>query len=229
MRHSLLFLALTAFAGSASAGSMSSTITLASDYLFDGVSQTQGDGDSKFNPALQVSLDYEWDNGFYLGVWGSNVDFGDEDEADVEIDWYGGYYREYESGWAWNVGFANYAYLGVPGEGYDYLEWTVGVTLPVGTEVSLWVSKDDDVFNGEAYRVKGKHSIDLGNDYSLDLEATYTDKKDLDEDYFHGQLGVSRPLGPFTAYLGYSDTDINDDPVAEGRFLFTLSTTVDLF
>ena len=229
MRRSVLFLALTAFAGSASAGSMSTTITAASDYLFDGISQTQGDGDSNFNPALQISLDYEWENGFYFGAWGSNVDFGDDDDADIEVDYYGGYAREYESGWGWNVGILAYTYLGAPSSGYDYEEYTVGVTFPTGTELAFFYSDDDDVFDGEAYRLKGNHSTDLGNDFSLDLEASYTDYVDFDEEYFHGQVGVSHPLGPFTAYLGYSDTDLNDSPNADGRFLFTLSTTIDLF
>lgn len=229
MRRSLLFLALLGLAGTASAGSMSSTITLTTDYLFDGVSQTQGDSNSDFNPALQVSLDYAWDNGFYVGSWASNVDFGDDDEADVEIDLYGGYGQEFESGWGWSVGFAHYTYTGVPSSGYDYTEYTVGLTFPTGTSAQLWLANDDELFDGNAWRVKGKHSFDLGNDYSLDLEATYTDYSDLDFDFFHGQIGVSRPLGPFTAYLGYSDTDQSDNPRADGRLLFTLSTSVDLF
>ena len=48
---------------------ISSTVNIASDYTFNGVSQTQE------NPALQASLDYANDNGFYAGAWASNVDF----------------------------------------------------------------------------------------------------------------------------------------------------------
>ena len=57
-------------AGPALAGEFSSTITATSDYDFRGVSQTGKD------PALQLSLDYAFDSGFYAGLWGSNVDFG---------------------------------------------------------------------------------------------------------------------------------------------------------
>lgn len=229
MRKTILFLALAGFAGGASAGSLTSTVTLTSDYLFDGVSQTQGDSNSDFNPAVQLSLDYGWENGLYVGAWASNVDFGDDDGADVEIDYYGGYAAETESGFGWNVGFAHYTYSGAPTTGYDYTELTVGVTLTSGTELSLWFADDNDVFDGNAYRFKGKHSFDLGDDWSLDLEATYTDKVDLDEDFFHGQIGVSHPLGPFSAYLGYSDTDLDDTPQADGRLLFTLSADVTWF
>ena len=229
MRKTIMFLALAGFASGASAGSLTSTVTLASDYLFDGVSQTQGDSNSDVNPALQLSLDYAWDNGLYIGTWASNVDFGDDDDASTEVDFYGGYAAETESGLGWNIGFAHYTYAGAVSEGYDYTEFTVGVTLTSGTDLSLWYADDDDVFDGSAYRVKGKHSFDLGNDWSLDLEATYTDKVDLDEDFFHGQIGVSHPLGPFTAYLGGSDTDLDDTPQAYGRLLFTLSADVTWF
>jgi len=74
-----LILALTAT--SAFAG-VSGGITLASDYLFRGVSQTQGD------TAVQWNLEAE-KNGVYGGTWGSQVDFGGE--ASIEYDFYGGY------------------------------------------------------------------------------------------------------------------------------------------
>lgn len=228
MRRSVLFLALLGGCGVASAASVSSTITIASDYLFDGVSQTQGSGGSDFNPALQVSLDAAWDSGFFLGAWGSNVDFGDDDPADSEVDIYGGYGRSYESGWAWTAGFATYTYNGAPSS-YDYTEYTAGVTFPTTTTAQLWVT-DDDALGGEAWRFKVKHAFDLGNDYSLLLEGTRTayDNEGF-TDFTHGQLGVTHPLGPFTAYLGYSDTNQDDNPRADGRLLFTLAATVDLF
>lgn len=228
MRRTVLFLALLGGSSLASAASLSSTITVASDYLFDGVSQTQGDSNSDFNPALQVSLDLAWDNGFYLGTWGSNVDFGDDDPADVEVDFYGGYGQEFESGWSWGVGFASYTYNGAPSS-YDYTEYTASVGFPTGTTGQIWVT-DDDALGGEAWRMKFKHSFDLGSDYSLDLEATRAqyDNEDF-TDYTHGQIGVSHPLGPFSAYVGYSDTNQDDNPKADGRLLFLLSTTVELF
>jgi hypothetical protein len=47
---------------------ISGNITLTSDYIWRGVSQTTGD------PALQGGVAYSHENGFYAGVWGSNVD-----------------------------------------------------------------------------------------------------------------------------------------------------------
>ena len=41
------------------------------------------------DPALQASLDWSHDSGFYLGTWASNVDFGANDPK-TEIDFYAG-------------------------------------------------------------------------------------------------------------------------------------------
>lgn len=220
MRRALLALALAAAAAPVSANSLSSTFTLASDYLFDGVSQTQND------PALQASLDWSHDSGFFLGTWASNVDFGPGDPADIEIDFYGGYAAEYESGWGWTAGFARYTYAGAPSS-YDYTEWTAGITFPTTTTLQLWVA-DDEALGGDAWRLKAKHSVALPNDFSLDLEATRTEYDNpTRNDFTHGLVGVSREFGAFKAYLGYSDTNQRDNELADGRLLFTLSTSVD--
>lgn len=223
-----LLVATAVAASTPAAASVSSTFTVTSDYLFDGISQTQND------PALQASLDWSHESGFFLGTWASNVDFGAGDPADVEIDLYGGYAASDDSGWGWSVGFAHYTYTGAPSS-YDYTEFTAGLTLPTTTSVQAWVA-DDDVLGGEAFRIKAKHSVPLPQDFSLDLELTRTqyDAEGFD-DYTHGQVGVSRPFGSFKAYLGYSGTSLDDDArvasngdsLADGRVVFILSTTVN--
>lgn len=229
MRLLILAAALAAATSPASATSLSSTITLASDYLFDGVSQTQGDSDSRYRgPALQASLDLSWENGFYVGAWGSNVEFGEEDPASTELDLYGGYAWEGSNGFGYDVGLAHYTYISAPSEGYDYTEAYFGLTLPIGTGLKVFVADDDDVLGGFLWRAKGTHSFALGETYSLDLEATRTEP-DAGGGFWHGQVGVSRAAGPFALYFGYSDTDIDDDPTAEGRFLFTVASTIEFF
>jgi uncharacterized protein (TIGR02001 family) len=58
---------LLALSGAAQAD-VTSTITLTSDYDYRGFSQT---GES---PAVQLSIDFASEGGFYAGIWGSNVD-----------------------------------------------------------------------------------------------------------------------------------------------------------
>ncbi len=219
MRHAPLILIAFLASAPASANSLSSTFTLASDYLFDGVSQTQN------KPAFQASLDYGV-GGFYAGLWTSNVDFGPGDPADQEIDFYAGYGQSYDSGWGWSAGFAHYTYSGA--SDYRYTEWTVGLTLPTSTELAIWVA-DDETVGGEAWRAKAKHSFALPREFSLDLEATRTEYDNIDfDDYTHYQIGVSRSFGRVDTYLGYSDTT-RDSRLSDGRVLLTLSTTVTWF
>lgn len=222
MRKLALSVVLALASPLALAGGVSTTVTLASDYLFDGASLTQGDG------AFQASLDWSGDSGFYLGTWFSNVDFGEGDPADSEVDYYGGYGWEAEGGWEFAAGFARYTYNGA--SSYNYTELTSSVTFPFGTKVLAYFA-DDDVLGGSAYRVKGKHSFALPADFSLDLEATHTNYSSSSPlvDFNHAQVGVSRAFGPVTAYLGYSDTDDSDDVTREGTVLFTLAATADLF
>src|SRR5512145_662138 len=83
---------------------LSGTVTAVSDYDFRGITQSAQD------PALQASLDYASDAGFYLGIWGSNIDFGNEFDSDIEVDLYGGFSGGDEV--TWDVGLVYYTYPG---------------------------------------------------------------------------------------------------------------------
>lgn len=62
---------------------VSTNIAVVSNYLFRGVTQTDG------SPAVQGGIDFEHASGFYAGTWASNVDFGDE--ISYELDLYAGF------------------------------------------------------------------------------------------------------------------------------------------
>jgi uncharacterized protein (TIGR02001 family) len=223
MRRLILAAALAGLAAPAAATSLSATFSGVSDYTFDGVSLNNDD------PTLQASLDLGFESGFYLGVWGSGVDFGD-DGASAEIDFYGGYAGETEGGWGYDYGFAHYTYVDAPSDGFDYTEIYGGVTFPVGTNITIWYTDDDDVFGGTAMRGKVTHSFELMESLSLDLEATRTQIEDPNfDDFNHFQIGVTKTLGSFEGYLGYSDTSLDDNPRADGRVLFSISTTIEFF
>ncbi|MGH8596616.1 MAG: TorF family putative porin, partial [Gammaproteobacteria bacterium] len=66
--------------GPFASGNFSSTIYLTNEYMFRGISNSDG-------PAIQGSVDWTY-NGFFVGAWASNTEFSD---ANFEIDYYGGY------------------------------------------------------------------------------------------------------------------------------------------
>ena len=61
---------------------VSANVGFASDYIWRGMTQSDG-------PAMSGGFDYESQDGFYAGVWGSNVNFGNGTGS--ELDYYAGY------------------------------------------------------------------------------------------------------------------------------------------
>ena len=75
------------------------------DYRYRGISQ------SRLKPAVHAGVDFA-DGGLYLGAWVSTIkwikDFGGD--ANVEVDLYGGYKGEIQTGLAYDVGVLTYQY-----------------------------------------------------------------------------------------------------------------------
>ena len=102
----------TAGAASAQDATFAFNVAGTSDYVFRGFSQTAEDS------ALQLGADVTVGN-YYVGAWASNVDFGDE--TDAEVDLYGGYRTEV-AGFAVDVGAIAYLYVGEPNRAaYNYV------------------------------------------------------------------------------------------------------------
>ena len=49
---------------------VSANVSFASDYIWRGMTQSDG-------PAIQGGFDFAAESGFYAGLWGSNVNFND--------------------------------------------------------------------------------------------------------------------------------------------------------
>lgn len=121
-----------------SAHSFTANIGIASQYVFRGLTQTNG------KPAVQGGLDYAHASGFYLGTWLSNSSwFTDQNagiasapvslsspgragapyvtnrsnRANLEWDFYGGYKHTFATDWSYDVGLFEVYYPGV----YDNL------------------------------------------------------------------------------------------------------------
>jgi len=76
--------------------------TVTSNYISRGVTQTLN------RPAFQPWVEVE-SNGFYGGLWASNVNFGPGDPDRFEIDIYGGYRWSIENT-SFDIGYARYLY-----------------------------------------------------------------------------------------------------------------------
>lgn len=205
--------ALLAVASAANAGSFSVTPTIASDYDFRGISQTDED------PAFQLGATYNFDNGFYVGAWGSNVDFGAGD-PDVEIDYFAGYAAELSNGVGYDVGVNYYSYPGANGtlgtyEVYAGLskDWISG---------KLWANWD---MPGTGFYSEVNAAYPLPQDFSFDVHVGYSFG-----DYTKGvdySVGVSKAFGNISLSVKYVNS--NDvGPAAYGRnaIVGSISTTL---
>ena len=84
----------------------SGNVSLTSDYLFRGVTQTGHRG------AIQGGFDYVNPNGFYAGTWGSNISWIGVPSSSLELDTYAGYSASFATDFTYNVGFLRYNYSG---------------------------------------------------------------------------------------------------------------------
>ncbi|MFA9218180.1 MAG: TorF family putative porin [Sphingomonadaceae bacterium] len=99
--------ALAADAAPAPDWTNTGNLTLASDYLFRGISQTQA------KPTVQATLDFTHASGFYLGLFGSGVSHAAYNNGSgSEVDVYGGYRYPLSADSNIDAGLVTYWYPG---------------------------------------------------------------------------------------------------------------------
>ena len=190
-------------------------MTLASDYSFRGWSQTGRD------PAIQGGFDIGLPTGFYVGTWGSNVNFGAGDDgsvASMEWDLYFGWSGDVADGVTLDVGFIHFEYPGQR-EALNYQEGAASIVFAdftIGVNYSPEYLAVPDV--SFVYPYVG-YSIGLGEFANLDLHVGLNLADSPGGDFFGVEQGdeyidysaaVSFPLLGATVSLGLYGTDIDD-------------------
>jgi uncharacterized protein (TIGR02001 family) len=183
-------LAATALAGvvTEARAEISANVALVSEYRFRGISQ------SNENPALQGGFDYSFENGFYLGTWGSSVNF-DSDEVfngSLELDFYGGWGTDIGENSTIDLGYIYYAYPGDDGGltgNYQELYVNYG-----WRDLSLGAAYSDDYYgeSGKFWYLQANYDWSFAEDWSLSLHVGYND---FGEDIF-----LSSDKGHYTDY-----------------------------
>ena len=226
LRQGLAALVLLASAAAANA-EVTGTASVVSDYNWRGITQTSQD------PALQGSIDYAHDSGFYAGVWGSNVDFGDCCDESIETDLYAGF-RGGDTV-TWDVGIIYYLYPGA--EDLDYPEIYAGVGYK-WLSAKLSYSNDFGNYDESAIYLEGNGTFELPANFGLGLHVGYSDGNGIEaaygeDSYFDWSVGLTYALGHFTLGLKYADgsdlktLDGTPDDVAssEGVAIFSVATS----
>ncbi|WP_193163820.1 TorF family putative porin [Microbulbifer hainanensis] len=185
--------------------SASANLGVVTDYKFRGISQTDG------SPAVQGGVDLDFGNGFYLGTWASQVDFG-YDGTDYETDVYGGYGGQLNDSVSYDVGYIYYGYPG--GEDEDYQEVYGSLSF---SDLTLGLAYSDDYWAGTGafYYPYAEYSFALPSDISLDFhvganmldEVGFLDGSDSYIDY---SVSVGKDFGGLSLSASLVGTDISD-------------------
>ncbi len=211
---------------------VSSTINLVSDYTFNGVSQTDN------SPALQASLDYAAESGFYAGTWASNLDFGSSDDTNIEWDVYLGQYFQLNEKIGLDAGIAYYTYHGdSASDTYNYPEAFAkfGYSSEMGdTELNFWYSWDYFGLDVGHYIAMVAHTVEIaaGHNvrFSFDRSTSNDEAKwawDGNDAYNHYRVEYITSWEGFDLNLALEDTNMNVD-TADTRVIFSISRTFGL-
>ena len=199
IKKTLIATALLA-SSSAALAEISGNVSLASDYVFRGISQTDN------QMALQGGFDYEHESGLYVGTWASNVDsafFNNGTDPQIELDMYGGYKHDLGNGLGFDVGYLRYQY-------------------PSASSVNT-----NEWYASGSYSAGEIGDFSLSMNYSPELNFLPSDQSAW---YWKGAYETTLPwyeIG-FSAHLGYSTGDafdVSDGDRAQGHSGFYDSYT----
>lgn len=182
-------------------------VAVASDYVFRGTSQTEGD--------IAISGGVDLANGsFYAGAWASNVSFPGDSETNAEIDLYGGFRPEF-AGWNWDIGAVGYFYPGQPGGAdYDYVEAKVAASRAIGPATIgaavFWSPDSFGATEDDASYVEANATFSLADKWTVS-GAVGNQFVSSDLDYTTWNIGAAyRLTDTLTLDVRYHDTDQHD-------------------
>lgn len=210
----LLLLGLAAGSLNATAVELTGDVTFASDYAFRGVSQTEE------APALQGGLSLSTESGFYVSVWGSNVDFLAEGtlELDVMLGWSGAINDD----WSTDVGIMRYGYPNAEIDGSNFYEVYGSLSYK---DLTFGVAYSDDYWanSGNFIYAYAGYSYAVTDYLTLDLHVGQNEYDDSSASYMDWSVGVSTEVLGAGLSLTYVDTDMDDSYLADSRVILAIS------
>ncbi|ORU91281.1 MAG: hypothetical protein A6F72_03655 [Cycloclasticus sp. symbiont of Poecilosclerida sp. N] len=211
---------LLAASGAASAVEISGNVALTTDYVWRGISQTDG------SPAIQGGFDAGFGNGLYTGIWASNVDFGGDES--MELDVYAGWAGEFKSVGV-DIGVLHYAYP-TSAPDTDFTEAYAGLSYgPASLTQYFGFDAGSDDIGDVDFGNYTDLGLDLGeyNGITLAVHAGHYDRKSGSDDYWDWRLAASTSLFGVDWEVAYSDVDnANEDRNDDPNLVLTVSKSL---
>jgi len=203
-RVNLLAALLACVALPAHAVEFSGYLTLTTDYVWRGVTQSDGD------PAAQLGGEVSFRSGIYAGLWGSTIDIdnGGGRQRDFELNYYVGFSHDLSRRWIVGLNVVAYNYPGQEGP-IDYNYEEVGVSLNFDDRAWLEYAYSPDYWglDIESHNVEVISEWAAGKHLVVGAAAGYFDFGGfLDDSYAYWDLGVTWPRNRFSVDLRYHDT-----------------------
>lgn len=227
----LLTISAPAFAQEDGPISFSGTVTLTTDYVFRGISQTQGDA------AIQGDVTINHTSGLFGTIWASNVDFDDgAEDTNLEVDFTIGYNHEVNDRFSFGVGGIYYAYPDADDD-YNYFEayFAPSYALPMGDgdrtltiSGGLYYSPEFFGDTGNAWYITGGLALNVTEAITVDANIGNQSIDDGD-DYTDWNIGVNFAHEPWglSFDLRYTDTDIDGgvcaNDICDSRVVLSVS------
>jgi uncharacterized protein (TIGR02001 family) len=231
--------------------SLSGNVSLTSNYVFRGISQTGG------HPAIQGGFDYSHSSGLYLGTWASNVnwltDFQGYGSGSMELDLYGGY-RNSAGPINYDVGYLAYVYPGKKYNAYaDYQAYTADTQEIYGSLGWKWFTVKGSYYVSNGVfgfsNADGSYYLDLSGSLPLGDSGftvgahwgTFHFKNNGDANYDDWKISASYDMGKLakltngmTVGVAYTDTnaksyvwtDINNEDLSKGTAFVYISKSL---
>ncbi|MFC4312825.1 TorF family putative porin [Steroidobacter flavus] len=186
------------------------SLALTSDYIQQGISQTQGE------PALQGGVRAQFDERWTVGAWASAIDRYHGKGGSTEIDVYAGRAWRLNPEWIASLTATHYFYPNdLPYVNYDYDEVTasLGYRSMAFATVAWSPNYGDASYEGYAddrstlsYELSANQPILRG--WSGNVGVGYRDLSELfDESYWYGHAGLMLSTDRFTVHLTYTYVD----------------------
>jgi len=195
-----------------SAFEVSANLAITSNYVWRGMTQTAN------SPAVQGGIDLGY-KGFYLGTWGSNVEFGDT-ANNLESDFYGGYKNEI-AGITFDIGYIYYAYPN-ESDAFNFDELYVGLGYDfgmVGINGKYSFAVDSNADTTDYWEVGG--NVELAMEFTL--AASYGDYDEVGTNYL---VSLSKSWGKFEFSVAYTDFSSDASSIYdEDHIIGTVSTS----
>ena len=184
------------------ASPLSFNVGVATEYRYRGLAQ------SSFKPALQGGADYASPSGYYIGAWGSTIDWIKDDgktagantgSTNVEIDLYGGYKGTAANGMGFDFGLLQYYY---PGNKYSAITGAANANtteaygaLTVGVVTVKYSHSLTNLFGfgnskGSGY-LDMTATFDLGNGWSLAPHVGRQNIKGTNSIYSYSDVSIT--------------------------------------